>query len=155
MKKSLFVFICLLSFPSIIRAVETELSQPTPAFPLKTALDLDLDLGISLKKEDSLLNSRLRVGKFWMQDSDVLSAGLDLGKFSSFGLGGGAEGEWINLTSGLWIQGKLLTTQNEILVTGISVGWSLLGLEGLISPFNTQKVSVFAKVRLPIGLLIQ
>ena len=155
MKKSLFLVLCVLSLFSAFGAVESELSQQASAFPLKTSLDLDLDVGITLKKDYSLLSSRLRVGKFWMQGSDVLSAGLDLGKFSSFGFGGGAEGEWIHLPTGFWIQGKLLTTQNEILVTGLSMGWSLMGIEGIISPFNTGKAAIFAKVRLPIGLLIQ
>lgn len=155
MKKSwLLILLSCLFVPSVFFA-NPELSAQTNAFPLTQALDLDLDLGVSLKKDNSLLSSRVRIGKLWMQGSDVFTAGVDLGKFSVFGLGGGIEGEWIHLPSGLWAQGKALTTQNEILAMGIALGWSLVGIEGLVSPFNANTAAIVAKVRLPIGLLIQ
>lgn len=152
--KIVFVFALIVLSSSVQGATASSTEELNP-FPTKTAFDLDLDLGVSLKNDDSLIFSRLRLGKSWMQGSDVLALGLGLGRFSNFGFGGGAEGEWINLPSGFWIQGKLLTTQNEIVVTGLGVGWSLLGVEGLISPFNSNKAAIYAKVRLPIGLLIQ
>jgi len=155
MKKTLFLF---LTFVVSVASTPVKAMNSTEAltpFPTKSALDLDLDLGISLKKEDSLIFSRLRTGKLWRRDENILAVGIDLGKFSNFGFGGGVEGEWIHLPSGMWIQGKALTTQNEILVTGLGLGWSLFGVEGLVSPFNSSKAAIYAKVRLPIGLLIQ
>ncbi|MBM4304714.1 MAG: hypothetical protein FJ112_10370 [Deltaproteobacteria bacterium] len=154
--KSLIQLIMLfgiLSVPTYANSLNTE-NEITP-FPLRTALDVDIDLGISIKREDSQISSRLRVGKLWMLNSDALSLGGAFGKFSNFGFGGGVEAEWIHLSSGLWTQGKLLTTQEEKLVLGAGIGWSVIGIEGIISPIRFKTFAVFAKVRLPIGLGIQ
>jgi len=153
MKKWLIYFISHLFLIHSIQAASTNSKGEINPFPSKSGWDLDLDLGSTLKKNDPQIFSRLRIGKFWMQEPKVMALGLDVGKFSNFGFGGGAEGEWIHLPSGLWIQGKVLTTQNEILVTGLSVGWSLVGVEGLVSPLNSSRATLYAKIRLPIGLI--
>jgi hypothetical protein len=152
--KNFFIFLISSFFllNSIQAATTHSVSEINP-FPSKSGWDLDLDLGSTLKKNDPQIFSRLRIGKFWMQEPKVMALGLDVGKFSNFGFGGGAEGEWIHLPSGLWIQGKVLTTQNEILVTGLSVGWSLVGVEGLVSPLNSSRATLYAKIRLPLGLI--
>lgn len=147
---SLISFLLLIS--SVQAATSNSIAEINP-FPSKTSWDLDLDLGTSFKKNDSQIFSRVRIGKFWMHEPTVTALGISMGKFSNFGFGGGAEGEWIHLPSGLWMQGKVLTTQNEILVTGLSVGWSLVGIEGLISPLNSNQATIYAKLRLPIGLI--
>ncbi len=148
------LFLGFLLTLSLQAALTNPVSQGT-LMPSKNSWDLDLDLGISLKREDSLVFSRMRIGNLWMQDTTVMSLGIDLGKFSDFGFGGGIEGEWLNISSGLWVQGKVLSTQNEILLTGIGLGWSLVGIEGLMAPFNSNKAAVLAKVRFPLGLLTQ
>jgi hypothetical protein len=154
--KSLIQIVILLGFLSVpIYANLANTENEITTFPSRTALDLDVDLGISIKREDSQISTRLRVGKLWMLNSDVLSLWGNIGKFSNFGFGGGVEGEWIHLSSGIWTQGKLLTTQYEKLVVGASIGWSVIGIEGLISPFAIDNSAVFAKVRIPIGLGIQ
>ena len=152
---ALFVW---LTFPIQLPAVSYDSLQD--ALPLKKSIDLDLDFGLSLNRENSesrnsLVSSRFRIGRQWMRDSRVLSLGADLGKWGPWNLGAGLEGEWLDISTGLWIQGKVLSTQKELWVTGLSVGWSLFGIEGLLSPLNSSQKIVLAKVRFPIGFLIR
>ena len=153
-KLSVLILFCSLISPPAAYSSENFLNI-SDIGPSVTALDMDLDLGISVKTEETPLFIRARIGKFWMKGSNVLALGADFGSFGNYGLGGGIEGEWLSISTGLWFQGKLLSSKKENLITGLGLGWSLLGMEALIAPLKGNNVTVLAKVRLPIGLLSQ
>ncbi len=155
MKKVCSIRVGLIGFLASATLFASSFSNLDSPVPTKAIFDIDLDVGLSFKQENSNLLSRLRLGRQWIRGETVPALGVSLGKYSILGLGGGIEAEWLHISSGLWVQGKLVTTQQSPISVGVGLGWSLLGGELWVSPANRFQPLLIAKIRLPIGLLTQ
>ncbi len=97
---------------------------------------------------------RIRAGVLKIREPwfGALDASFDYGGL--VGLGGGVHVELIHLWSGLWGQLFVALANDVELVTGVSAGWSIAGVEFQLCPTRDNvETLLLLKLRIPIGVL--
>lgn len=91
----------------------------------------------------------LRIREPWFAS---LKLGFNFG--GVFEMGGSLQVSFVHLWSGLWIELLSGISKRPDAVLGVSLGWSLFGIEYQAAPFgNDAEMALIAKLRIPIGTI--
>ncbi len=144
-----------------------QFSVPTVGFRRRSSVSWDLDLqgglGPSFEQGGPTLAgfARVRGGAIWMDATDVAAPNFySLGFFADASnlptqVAYGVQGEFMSLSSGVWLQaGAGIDVAAKPLFLG-SVGWSIVGVEVQARWSEQSDVFpvVFGKLRIPIGVI--